>query len=174
MGVKRFQDERKQVPDKLRNGVRRLWKLYIEKYFHDDPNLWSSRKQPYIFYKHMFRKYLYSITENYSYISELEKDFDQRKRKTHHSTLINSVKQDPQTFPFTQKELTGIIKFLNKHTNLDLQSEIKTKIKKAKNMGYTTDDIARHCLVHEDVIYKVLEDKKVPLNILNQMKKELQ
>lgn len=148
-----------------------LWKLYIGEYFHNDENLWKKLKEPYIFYKHIFRKFI----DNKLSVTQRIRDFEKQVSgvRPNHETIYNSLDKDPNHFKLTQKELTNCLTFLNKYYNMNLGQHLKTKIMEAKNRGYTTEDIASHCRVHEDVIIDVLNNKKISYNNIKQIENEL-
>lgn len=148
-----------------------LWRLYIGEFFHNDKNLWNGKKEPYIFYKHLFRQF---INQKLSKKQRI-RDFEEKVCgiRPHYDTIYHSLDKDPNHFKLTQKELTNCLTFLNKYYNVNLGQHLKTKIIKAKNMGYTTDDIARHCRVHKEVITDVLNDKQISYNNIKQIEEEL-
>lgn len=157
--------------DGFKHQIKKLWNRYIEQFFHNDHKLWNRRKEPYIFYKQLFRQFLATKFEKNKTIIEIEQHLC--GKKPHHSTIHEALQLNPNYFKLTQRELTEALTFLNKHYNVDLQSQIKTKIMKAKNMGYTTDDIARNFRVHEDVIHDILNNKSVSLHTLKLIESEL-
>lgn len=148
-----------------------LWNLYIGEFFHDDKKIWKKRSEPYIFYKHLFRQFVYTKIPTQQRICDLEQEVTGTKPTGH--TIKNSLNNDPNQFKLTQKELTEVLTFLNRYYNVNLQQHIKTKIMKAKNNGYLTEDIARHCRVHQQVVEDVLNNKNIPHYILKQMESEL-
>lgn len=169
-----FQDEPLKIgadSDGFKYRIKRLWERYIEQFFHGDKRLYNGRKEPYIYYKHLFRQFLNSKVEVKERIRELEQYLT--NNLPNHTTIYNSLDKNPNYFILTQRELTKALIFLNKHYNVDLQAQLKTKIMKAKNDGYTTQDIARNFRVHEDVIYDILNNKKVSIHTLKLIESKL-
>lgn len=162
---------KQKITDRQRRNGIRLFKLYIDKYFHGDPDNWNTRKEPYIFYKHILRQYLVQQIG----IVERVRDIEQSVTgiRPDQSTVYNSRDIDINTFKLSKKDLKEILIFLNKHFNVSVQQKIKTIVLDRLYGGYTKEDVSRHCMVHPQVINDLLNNVTLPEPIITQMNREL-
>lgn len=147
------------------------WNYYIDEFFHNNSSLWTRRKEPYIYYKHLFRKFLRRLVDTSAQVAEVEGWCC--GKKPHDSTVRSSLYQDPGQWKLKKSEITEAIIFLNRNMDRTLQQKLQTRIKAKINQGYTTGDVARHCLVHESIIHKIQIGRKVPYQALKLIEDEL-
>lgn len=135
----------------------------IEEYFYGDPSMWKSRAEPFINFKHIFRRLVHkNLVSNASEHARWE--------GTHPTTLRNSFDTTINLHPKLEQSVT---EFILEHLKEDKAIHIKLRLNQHRKKGYTHDDIARNYQVHENVIRKILNGEYVTEHTLNYIYSQL-
>lgn len=143
--------------------IRGLWSIYIDKYFEGDRSLWHCRNYPYIFYKHLFRKFLYGKLNSQRDLTFVESQIT--GKSVDRSTIANSINKDPKHFKLSKKELSDIIKFLHKYWGSSLQNQLQLEVR--------LDGFPDNSYIKENTWNKLKKGVKLPFYVLKQMEQEL-
>lgn len=128
----------------------------IEEFFYGDEELWNSRSNPHIHFKHLFRQIIHKfLIPTPSIQAKME--------GVHRSSITNSLEVVPPLEPIFAKMFSDRLKqLIDKHP----YSFVK-RIILEQSESKTNDELAKQYSVHVSVIERVILGKELPINTLN-------